>query len=129
MNETYLTYEEYTAYGGRLSESEFTLSEFKARKIIDYATDTRVRDMATVPVSVKLCTMAIMALNDQIGAEAQAANPTVTSFNTDGYSETYGALASMAGENANRVMNDILRRYLYGENNDQGVPLLYRGVT
>lgn len=129
MNDTYLTYSEYTSYGGTLSQKDFTLSEFKARKIIDYATDTRVRDMTAVPAAVKLCMMAVMSLNDKIGAEAQAESPTVTSFNTDGYSESYGALAAMAGENSSKAMNDVIRRYLYGETNDAGVPLLYRGVT
>lgn len=50
----YLTYAEYQAYGGTLPESDFTLAEFKARKRVDYLTDSRVENMTEVPEAVKL---------------------------------------------------------------------------
>ena len=126
MHDQYLTYEEYQNYGGTMSSADFTLFEFRARKRIDYLTDMRVQAMQTVPEAVKLAIMAIIPIDQKAGAEAQAA-PAVSSFNTDGYSESYGS-RSMSVKDAEASMNEIVRNYLYGEKDDEGVPLLYRGV-
>ena len=128
-HDVYLTfeeYEEYTAFGGTLPQASFTLLEFKCRKRIDYLTDNRVQGMAVVPEAVKLCMMSLIAMENAAGAEAQATNPVVTSFSTDGYSETYGK--TMNAADAARSMNDTIRSYLCGEKDDNGVPLLFRGV-
>ena len=111
----YLTYDEYKSYGGTLSETDFPVLEFKCRKRIDRLTDCRVQNMASVPESVKLC------------IEAQAENPVVTSYNTDGYSESYGK--ALGASEASQEMNKTVLSMLYGELDDNGVPLLYRGVT
>ena len=126
MHDQYLTYDEYTNYGGTLSSTDFTLFEFRARKRIDYLTDMRVQAMETVPEAVKLAMMAIISLEKTAGAEAQAV-PAVTSFNTDGYSESYGS-RTLSVKDAEKNMNETIRNYLYGEEDDNGVPLLYRGV-
>lgn len=124
---SYLTYAEYQSYGGTLSQSAFTPLEFKARKRIDYVTDSRVQDMQTVPDAVKLCAFGLINLEQSVGVEKQVTNPVVTSFSTDGYSENYGNVLSI--EQADKEMNKLVRTYLYGENNDEGIPLLYRGVN
>lgn len=123
----YLTYEEYVSYGGTLPQSAFTMLEFRARKRIDYLTDSRVQDMENVPEAVKLCIMSLITVDNAAGIEAQAEHPVVTSFNTDGYSENYGKAMSTGDAEAN--MNSTIRTYLYGEYDDSGVPLLYRGVN
>lgn len=123
----YLTYEEYKAYGGTLSETDFTVIEFKCRKRIDKLTDCRVQKMSSVPEAVKLCVMSLIKLENAVGAEAQAENPVVTSFSTDGYSESYGK--AMGVSDASTAMNSTIYSMLYGELDDNGVPLLYRGVT
>ena len=123
----YLTYEEYKAYGGTLSETDFTVMEFKCRKRIDKLTDCRVQKMSSVPEAVKLCVMSLIKLENAVGAEAQAENPVVTSFSTDGYSESYGK--AMGVSDASTAMNSTIYSMLYGELDDNGVPLLYRGVT
>lgn len=127
MHETYLTYAEYQSYGGTLTATEFPVYEFKARKRIDYLTASRVQNMAAVPTSVKLAMMELIALEHDSGAAAQAA-PTVSSFNTDGYSESYGG-SKLSIEQTEKAMNDSIRHSLYGEVDDEGTPLLYRGVT
>jgi len=127
MNTVYLTYEEYVAYGGTLPQSDFTLLEFKCRKRIDYLTDSRVQNMAAVPEAVKLCMMALINVEDAAGVEAQVEHPVVTSFNTDGYSESYGK--ALGVDEAANAMNAMIRNYLYGELDDNGIPLLYRGVN
>ena len=126
-HETYLTYAEYNSYGGTMvTEAVFPLYEAKARKRIDYITDSRVQAMRIVPSIVKLCTAALIDMESKVGEVAQATNPTVTSFSTDGYSESYGT--SMDVGTANLQMNRLVSGYLYGEKDDKGVPLLYRGV-
>lgn len=127
MNTTYLTYDEYTSYGGTLPQTDFTLLEFKCRKRIDYLTDSRVQNMAAVPEAVKICMMSLINVEEAAGVEAQVENPVVTSFNTDGYSESYGK--AMGADEAANAMNTMIRNYLYGELDDNGIPLLYRGVN
>ena len=123
----YLTYEEYQNYGGDLPETDFVLFEFRARKKIDYWTDSRVQRMAAVPEAVKLCMMQIISFDKKFGAEAQADSPIVASFNTDGYSESYGGASDQASA-AEASLQAAVRSLLYGEKDDEGTPLLYRGV-
>lgn len=122
----YLTYEQYVELGGTMSSTEFTTAEFKARKRIDRLTNCRVQKMSAVPEAVTLCVYALIGLEATIGIGAQVNNPLVTSYNTDGYSESYGNIPTVAeGETE---MNKMVAAYLYGETDDKGVPLLYRGV-
>lgn len=125
-DKVYLSYEEYQKYGGTLPQNEFTLYEFKCRKRIDYLTDSRVQNMADVPTAVKLCMITLINIDSNSGVEAQIANPVVTSFNTDGYSESYGKAIGVADAEASMVAT--IKSNLYGELDDNGVPLLYRGV-
>ena len=122
----YLTFEEYQSYGGTASESVFLMLEFRARKRIDRQTFDRVQNMATVPEAVKLCMMSLMTIDSKVGVEAQVENPVVTSFNTDGYSESYGK--ALSAEDADSSMSASIRSMLWGERDDNGVPLLYRGL-
>lgn len=122
----YLTYDEYVNYGGTATQTAFPLLEFKARKQIDYLTASRVQNMASVPEAVKLCMVTVMNMVQATGAEAQATNPQLTSFNNDGYSESYGNALS-ADDTAKQTKKEI-ESMLYGEVDDNGVPLLYRGV-
>lgn len=126
MNATYLTYNEYQARGGTLNPADFMQQEYDARKRIDRWTDMRVQYMEAVPEDVKLCMMRLISLGTLAGAEAQMSNPTVTSFNNDGYSESFGNVLN--AEDASAAMDQIIQTGLYGVLNDHGVPLLYRGV-
>lgn len=123
----YLTYEEYKGYGGDLPETDFILFEHRARKRIDYWTDCRVQNMAEVPEAVKLCMMQIIKFDGKFGTDAQTDNPVVASFNTDGYSESYGSASDQAAA-AETSLYKTVRSLLYGEKDDYGTPLLYRGV-
>ena len=124
----YLTFEEYTAYGGSaVTQEQFPTAEFKARKRIDYLTDSRVLDMETVPEAVKLCMTSIINADAAAGADAMSASPLVASFNTDGYSESYGSAADQQAALQN-ALNRQIREMLSGEYDDNGTPLLYRGL-
>lgn len=122
----YLTYDEYTRYGGSASQTAFAPLEFKARKQIDYLTANRIQGMETVPEAVKLCMVSIINIESVTGAEAQATNPQITSFNTDGYSESYGH--ALSADDTSKQIKKQIAAMLYGECDDHGVPLLYRGV-
>lgn len=126
----YLTYDEYKEYSpdSTLSEPNFVLSELKARKRIDYLTANRVQGMKEIPVDVKLCMVTLINLENSIGVEKQAEKPAVSSFSTDGYQETYSSIASNTTD-INKTLNDSVVRLLYGVCDDNGVELLYRGVT
>lgn len=123
----YLTYDEYQSYGGTLPEADFTLAEFKARKRVDYLTDSRVEAMTEIPEAVKLAMMSIIKADGAVGVDAQAGAPLVASFSTDGYSENYGSAADQTA-NVEKQLNAEIRRLLYGVKDDNGVPLLFRGV-
>ena len=125
-HDVYLTYDEYKSLGGSAPATDFALLEFKARKRIDYLTASRVQNMAKVPQAVKMCMLSIITVDSTAGAEAQATKPVVTSFNTDGYSESYGK--AMSVQDASSSITRIIKTGLYGETDDNGVPLLYRGV-
>lgn len=124
----YLTYDEYVVRGGTLPETEFTLAEFRARSRIDWLTDSRVAAMAEVPEAVKLAILTIIRVDSAASADAQAGAPLVASFSTDGYSESYGS-ADTRTQTMERQLADDLRRLLYGVTDDNGVPLLFRGVV
>lgn len=99
----YLTYPQYQAMGGQLSMSEFTPLEYACRKRIDLLTDCRVQPMAdagAVPEAVRMCMFALINLESKVGITAQVDNPVATSFNTDGYSESYGNLPKAGRPNS-----------------------------
>ena len=123
----YLTYEEYRSYGGNLSETAFSVAEFKARKRIDFLTDSRIRSMANIPEAVKLCMTAIIKAEGKTGVEAQINTPLIASFSTDGYSESYGSITEQASA-LQKGIDRMIREMLYGELDDKGIPLLYRGL-
>lgn len=125
-HDLYLTYQEYRSYGGDLSETAFIPLEFKSRKRIDYLTDSRVQNMIAVPAAVKLCMYVLIGMESSVGRSEQAASPSVSSFNTDGYSETYSQ--AMDADTANAQMDALTKEYLYGEKDDNSTPLLYRGL-
>lgn len=125
----YLTYSQYQTLGGQLTMAVFTPLEFKSRKRIDRLTDCRVQPMAeaeAVPEAVKMCMLALIDMESKVGVAAQVNDPVVTSFNTDGYSESYGNLPKQ--EEAEQQMDKLVGQYLYGETDLYGVPLLFRGV-
>ena len=119
----YLTYAEYQAYGGTLSQSDFNLAEFRAQKRIDYLTDTRVAAMAVVPEEVKLCIMSLIKVDQTAGVDAIADNPLLSSFNNDGYGSASEQISVL-----DKKMNATITEMLYGVMDDNDVPLLYRGL-
>ena len=129
----YLSYEEYLALGGTLPEGAYPAAELKARKRIDAATHGRARAMADrrapgpMPEEIRVAMAEIIAADAAFGAAALAESPPVAGFATDGYSESYGGASDQASA-AEASMQSAVRSLLYGEKDDEGTPLLYRGV-
>ena len=123
----YMTYDEYTAWGGTLDQGAYNLAEIKARARIDAMTQGRVARMAAIPEQVKAAMMECIAVDSAYSASAQAAAPVAASFTTDGYSETYG---SAEGRTAaiEKQLTASLETLLDGITDDDGVPLLFAGV-
>ena len=123
----YLTYAQYAAWGGTLSEAAFNLAEIKARSRIDAMTQGRVAYMETVPEQVQAAMMEIIQVDGTYSAAAQAAAPVAASFNTDGYSESYGSAESRTAS-IEKQLTASIETLLDGVTDDEGVPLLYAGV-
>lgn len=123
----YLTYAQYTAWGGTLDEAAFTLAEIKARARIDAMTQKRVAYMQTVPEQVQAAMMEIIAVDSTYSASAQSAAPVAASFTTDGYSESYGSAESRTAS-IEKQLTASIETLLDGLTDDEGTPLLYAGV-
>lgn len=123
----YLTYAEYQAFGGTMTETAFNVAEVKARARIDSMTQGRVARMQTVPEAVQIAMMEIIGVDATYSASAQASNPIAASFTTDGYSESYGSAESRTASVESRLNSD-LETLLGGLVDDEGTPLLYAGV-
>lgn len=122
----YLTHDKYMLFRGPVELTEYIPLELKSRKRIDRLTDGRVQAMERVPEAVQMCMLALIDMERKVGAVAQAETPVVTSFTTDGYTEHYGNAPT--AQTAEVEMDKLVLEYLYGEVDDAGVPLLYRGV-
>ena len=123
----YLTYAQYTAWGGTLGEAAFGLAEIKARSRIDAMTQGRVAHMDTVPEQVQAAMMEIIQVDGTYSAAAQASAPVAASFTTDGYSESYGSAESRTAA-IERQLTASIETLLDGITDDEGVPLLFAGV-
>lgn len=123
----YLTYAQYQAWGGGLSESAFNLAEIKARSRIDAMTQGRVAYMAQVPEQVQAAMMEIIMVDGTYSAAAQAAAPVAASFTTDGYSESYGSAETRTAA-IEKQLTASIETLLDGVTDDEGTPLLYAGV-
>lgn len=114
----YLTYNDYTDMGGTLSEAAYTRLEYKARRLVDTYTFDRVKALEPTPESVKMLMFELVALGDQ----DDNGGP-VSSVSNDGYSKSY-----VVADNSTKAEN-LIRSYLAGEVDMEGMPLLYRGVV
>ena len=123
----YLTYAQYTAWGGTLGETAFVLAEIKARARIDAMTQGRVARMAAVPEQVQAAMMDCITVGQTYSAAAQAAAPVAASFTTDGYSETYGSAEGRTAAIEKQLTAGI-ETLLDGVTDDEGTPLLFAGV-
>ena len=119
----YLTYDEYKGIGGTLDNTAFLRNIDRACSVIDNATYNRIETMSEVPRQAKsLCRDLIEYFasekDNKIASKSQSAGTVSESvtYNTKSADEVYGDIQNMIFD------------YLGGVNNDNGVPLLYRGA-
>lgn len=117
----------YLGNGGReMDDAAFSRNEFRARKLVDKLTQGRVKNMAVIPEAVKRLMVELVSLEATQGAELTQ-QQAVTSFSNDGYSETYAD--PLTGERVKEIECELISEYLSEEVDDNGVPLLWLGVS
>lgn len=151
----YLTYEEYTEYGGTLDETAFQDLEFDAETTIDWYTFNRLKrpewqdvlvvkdDESLLEHPIKRCVYQLIRLK-QIEDELLAASTGgggigvgwtkeagITQESNDGVSVSYNTLSSgelMVYANGKKTKKDLVKRYLNGVINQLGRSLTYKGL-
>lgn len=138
----YLTYAEYTAMGGTLSEALFNTYCLDAQGYIDWYTFNRLwkEEWRTEDIMerVKICMYQLIGLveakTNLITPQGQSAGGVnhsvqVSQQSNDGVATTYAVFSGEALFNkAKTEIEDIINRYLSGIMNSAGRKLLYRGL-
>lgn len=119
----YLTFEEFRNHGGETDRITFDRRVYRAQKIIDLETHSRVKAMRNVPEAVKRAMTELIMID--VNSDVLRGEGAVKSFSTDGYSETIDA---MTVEKVNIARSNVLVEFLAEETDDNGTPLLYMGV-
>ena len=123
----YLTYIEYTALGGTLTETPFNLLEFEARQNVDKYTFGRLKELEAQNQEVKLCIFKLIGMIDSYSKQ-ESQNKGVASENTDGYSVSYVVPNTTITEAKNSEIKGIVREYLVDCKLEDGTPYMYCGV-
>ena len=132
----YLTYEQYTAMGGSLTETVFLDYEYRAEALINYATFNRLKKDTVLPPEIPKLTKYIIDLVEKqansmsLGkGETVSGSIFITSQSNDGVSTSYNGMASSDVFDAcNAEINAAIKTYLYGVTNEAGRYLLFRGM-
>lgn len=81
---TYLTFNEYSKYSGKVSESAFAALERKSKKKLDYFTQNRLVNATVITDQVKECMVEFIDhMSDMESGDK------VSSFSNDGVSVTF----------------------------------------
>ena len=126
----YLTYEEYKALGGTLSEMPFNLLEFEARKKIDNRTQNRIKYMVSKPEEVKLCVNAMInTLVQYVVDSSKGINKNIASESIDGYSVSFitGSQVQEAIKSKKSELEEMMQTYLGDIRTSDNIPVLYLG--
>lgn len=110
----YLTYDEYSSYGGKLSNADFDRFRFRSECEIDNATFNRCKTLSQVPESVKRCVFELVAYFSKNAKNGSVKG--INSTSNDGYSVSYTEI------NPETEIENIIRTYLLNTG------LMYCGV-
>ena len=143
----YLSYEEYTEYGGTLDETAFRDLEYDAESEINWFTFNRLKrpewEQALHEEGLKKCMYQLIRIkqmeNELLSSSTGGAGwgvgwtkeAGITSQSNDGVSVSYNTMSSgelMAYFNGSKTKEDIVNKYLGSIVNDLGRNILYRGV-
>lgn len=121
----YLTYEEYRTIGGQATQTAFDKTIYRVCGIVANATHRRIDKMQSVPDEVKaLCRELI---DYCVSTIPQAQSITGKSQSSGGVteSESYKVKSDIEQQ---QDIDRLLRDYLMTVTDDDGTPLLYRGI-
>lgn len=137
----YLSYEDYTAYGGSADNTTFNNLQFEAASVLDWYTFGRLRSVEYInlPEEVKRCMFAVILLIQQQqvaqalpfvdGSTSNGSAGSISSQSNDGVSASYNVLSAKdALESAREEVSNIIRQYLAYVTDSAGRKVLYRGL-
>lgn len=137
----YLTYDEYTNYGGDLDEPQFEEQYYKAAGIVDRYTFNRFREDTEFPNELKRLIYRLIKVNTisdgliglDVANDSIGSTGTVASESNDGVSISYNNMAAkdlyeLIGNISGDSMVDYVKTYLNGVKNQKGYLVLYRGL-
>jgi len=129
FNEQYLTYAEYRALGGTLTETSFNILEYEARKQIDLRTQNRLKNVLEIPKEVKLCDFHLINRIEYYTNNLNNSGGTIASESIDGYSVSYSSSAQISEliRSKNYELQDIMLNDLFGVIVN-GTHLIFNGV-
>lgn len=138
MDFVYLTYSDYTAYGGTLDETTFNDLAFEAASFVDWYTFNRLQKEENPPEALKRCMYKLIqfiqaqqAVNGLGGNDSSNGNggTGIASQSNDGVSVSYNILSAKdVVDNSKVQMEQIVKQYLSAVVNSLGQKVLYRGV-
>ena len=121
---SYLTYEEYTEYGGSLEETAFARLEFKAEKLVDNETFGRLKKESVISETVKRLIFELIGLLNNTDYASENYTPQQTSEGNDGYSMSFASGTVMTIDMADARVKQLIAEYLAEERDSFGTPLL-----
>lgn len=135
----YLSYSEYTDYGGTLDETTYNEFEFEAECIVDYYTFNRLKNDDIVAEPVKRLIFALidiaqkkeatLALGVSSSNSGTAKDVYITRQANDGVDTTYNSMsASSLYQLCRQETSKAIQRYLAHVVNQAGQKVLYRGL-
>lgn len=124
----YITYAEYQAMGGTLDETAFTRFANRACALIDSETKNRVAAMAVVPDKVKYLCFELIEYSNNAATVAKS-NVASRSQTAGSVSESESYVTAKTANEQSNEMCDLVSDYLSGVKDDNGTPLLYKGVA
>lgn len=137
---TYLTYEEYSDYGGELDETIFDDLAFRASSIVNRYTYNRFRNDTQFPDELKRLIYRLISLinisDSLLGLTADSSGATAGSMasqSNDGVSVSYNSMSAnelykLTGGSNGSAIADCIKNYLSGVRNQAGQLVLYRGL-
>lgn len=125
----YLTFSDYTNMGGTLDEVEFNRVEAEAETKLNYHTNRRLVDDTAFPYEVKLAVFKLIQLIQQKESYSNPDSGLVASVSNDGVSVNYATQTAQEYiNNFDGTIHKMLIETLWGIGNQEGQPLIYRGV-
>lgn len=137
----YLTYDEYTEYGGDLDEPQFEDQYYKAAGIVDRYTFNRFREDDEFPKElkrliyrlIKISTISDSAIGLDVASDSIGSTGTLASESNDGVSISYNNMSAkdlyeLIGNIDSDSIDGYVKTYLNGVKNQKGHLVLYRGL-